>query len=82
LIHDAERQPRKHEEIQTRFRVFVGLHLVDGRRGRMSVTLRTGSHPQGVAVDTETGVVYVVDRLDHSLTSVQAPDSVTAAAWR
>jgi DNA-binding beta-propeller fold protein YncE len=59
-----------------------GLHLVDGRNGRMGLTIKTGSHSQGVAVDPATGVAYVGDRTDHSLTRVATPDNVTATAWR
>ncbi len=60
----------------------VGLHVLDGRNGRLGITIKAGKHPQAVAVDPVTGVAYVVDRVDHSLTRVETPASVTATAWR
>jgi DNA-binding beta-propeller fold protein YncE len=59
-----------------------GLHLVDGRNGRMGITIKAGPHPQGVAVDPVSGAAYVGDRHDHSLKRVETPATVAATAWR
>lgn len=59
-----------------------GLHIVDGRAGRLAWSMRLGGHPQGLALDPITGVAYVADRVDHTLTRVETPASVTATAWR
>lgn len=60
----------------------LGLKLIDGRTGRAALSIKAGAFPQGVAVDPVTGVAYVGDRLDHSLTRVAAPTDLSTTVWR
>lgn len=60
----------------------AGLALVDGRAGAVALTVKAGTHSLGVAVDEVTGVAYLTDRVDHTVTRIDTPASVSVSAWR
>jgi DNA-binding beta-propeller fold protein YncE len=61
---------------------YSGLVLVDGRAGSIALTVKAGSHPQGVAVDPVTGTAYLTDRSDRTVTRIETPATVTTKSWR
>ena len=54
----------------------AGLTVVDGRTRTRELTLKLGRQPHAVAVDPDTGATYVGDRIDGTITRIDAMDGL------
>jgi len=60
-----------------------GLSLIDGGSLTLGVTIQTGEPlPISIAVDPATGVAYIGDFVEGTMTRVAAPADLAPTLWR